>query len=118
MRLYRTVIRLTVLASFAGALFAADVEGILMDKMCSMKAAKEGQKAAVMHTRQCAMMPDCEKSGYGVFTTDNRFLAFDAAGNEQAANALKASQKKDDLKVKVSGDIDGDSIRVASLKLQ
>jgi len=118
MRPFRTVIRLTLLASVAGALFAAEVEGTLMDKMCSMKAAKEGQKAAAMHTRQCAMMPDCEKSGYGVFTTDNRFLAFDAAGSEQAVSALKASQKKDNLKVKVSGDIEGDSIRVASLKLQ
>ena len=118
MKPYRTVIRLTLLAGVAGALFAAEVEGTLMDRMCSMKAAKEGQKAAAMHTRQCAMMPDCEKSGYGVFTTDNRFLAFDAAGSEQAVSALKASQKKDNLKVKVSGDIEGDSIRVASLKLQ
>jgi hypothetical protein len=99
-------------------LFAAEVEGTLMDKMCSMKAAKEGQKAAAMHIRQCAMMPDCEKSGYGVFTTDNRFLAFDAAGNEQAANALKASQKKHNLKVRVSGEVDGDTIKVASLKLE
>src|SRR6516164_5092874 len=118
MKLHRGLTRLFLLTSLAGALSAAEVEGVLMDKMCSMKAAKEGQKAAAMHTRQCAMMPDCEKSGYGVFTTDNRFLAFDAAGSEQAVSALKASQKKDNLKVKVSGDIEGDSIRVASLKLQ
>ena len=114
----RNAIRLALLISLAGALSAAEVEGVLMDKMCSMKAAKEGQMAATMHTRECAMMPDCEMSGYGVFTTDNRFLAFDGAGNGQASAALKASQKKDNLKVKVSGQIDGDTIRVASLKLQ
>jgi len=45
MRPFRTVIRLSLLASVAGALFAAEAEGTLMDKMCSMKAAKEGQKA-------------------------------------------------------------------------
>ena len=118
MKLYRNVILLTLLVSLAGALSAAEVEGVLMDKMCSMKAAKDGQKAATMHTRQCAMMPDCEKSGYGVFTTDNKFLAFDSAGNGQASTALKASKKKDNLKVKVSGEIDGDTIKVASLKLR
>lgn len=64
------------------------------------------------------MMPDCEKSGYGVFTAENRYLVFDAAGNEQAIAALKASSKKGNLKVKVSGEVAGDIIKVASLKLQ
>jgi hypothetical protein len=118
MKLHRSVIRLILLTSLAGALSAAEVDGVLMDKMCSMKAAKEGQKGAAMHTRQCAMMPDCEKNGYGVFTADNKYLMFDTAGNEQALTALKASKRKDNLKVKVSGDIDGDTIKVASLKLQ
>jgi hypothetical protein len=122
MKLHRSVTRLILLASLAGALAgalaAAEVQGILMDKNCSMKAVKEGQQAAVMHTRECALMPESEKSGYGVFTADNRFLVFDAAGNKQASKALKASTKKDNLKVKVKGEIDGDTIKVATLKLQ
>ena len=64
------------------------------------------------------MMPDCEKSGYGVFTADNKYLVFDAAGNEQAATALKSSKKKDNLKVRVSGEVTGDAIKVASLTVQ
>ena len=40
------------------------------------------------------MMPDCEKSGYGVFTADNKYLVFDAAGNEQAAAAQRSIQKE------------------------
>ena len=72
MKLNRSAIRLILLTGLAGALSAAEVEGVLMDKMCSMKAAKDGQKAATMHTRQCAMMPDCEKGGYGVFTADQQ----------------------------------------------
>jgi hypothetical protein len=118
MKLHRGVTRLFLLTSLAGVLSAAEVEGVLMDKMCSMKAVKEGQKAATMHTRQCAMTTDCEKSGYGVFTADNKYLLFDAAGNEQATAALKSSKKKDNLKVKVSGEVTGDTIKVASLTLQ
>jgi len=89
-----------------------------MGKMCSMKAVKDGQKAATMHTRQCAMMPDCEKSGYGVFTADNKYLVFGSSGSEQAAAALKSSKKKDNMKVKVSGEVTGDTIKVANLTLQ
>ena len=118
MKMHRGLTRLFLLTGLAGVLSAAEVEGVLMDKMCSMKAVKEGQKAAAMHTRQCTLMPDCEKSGYGVFTADNRCLLFDAVGNEQAAAALKSFQKKDNLKVKVSGEVTGDTIKVASLTLQ
>ena len=94
------------------------LNGVLMDKMCSMKAAKEGQQAVAVHTRECALMPPCEKSGYGVVTTDNKFLAFDDAGNAKALAALKASKKKDNLRVQVTGDVQGDSIKVANLKLR
>src|SRR5262249_8323568 len=118
MKMQRGLTRLFLLTGLAGVSSAAEVEGVLMDKMCSMKAVKDGRKAATMHTRQCDMMPDCEKSGYGVFTADDKFLVFDAAGNEQAAAALKSSKRKDNLKVKVSGEVTGDTIRVANLTLQ
>ena len=63
-------------------------------------------------------MPPCQKSGYGVFTADNRSLTFDDAGNGKALAALQASRKKDNLKVKVTGDVQGDTIKVANLKLE
>jgi len=99
---------------------AADVEGILIDKMCSGKMAKMGdgaQQAAAEHTRDCARMPPCEGSGYGVFTASNEFITLDAAGNEKAVAALKATAKKDNLKVRVSGKRTGDKIEVSALKL-
>jgi hypothetical protein len=83
-----------------------------------MNAVKGEQKAVTMHTCQRAMMPECEKSGYCVFTAANKYLVFDATENEQAIEALKASKKKDNLKVRVSGEVAGDTIKVASLKLE
>jgi hypothetical protein len=76
-----------------------------------------GMLVAYAHMRQCALMPACQKSGYGVFTYDNKFLAFDGPGNQKALGALKASKKEDDLKVEVTGEIQGDSIKVVSLRL-
>ena len=102
------------------------VQGVLMDRECSAKAEvrvvpgarlEGGILVAYAHTRQCALMPSCQKSGYGVFTYDNKFLTFDAAGSQKALAALKASKKEDDLKVEVTGEIQGDTIKVASLKL-
>lgn len=106
-----------LLAVLAGIASAAQIEGVLMDRMCSAKAASGGQKAAAEHTAECAQMPGCQKSGYGVFTANDRFLTFDEAGNAKALEALKATKKKDNLKVQVTGDVQGDTIKVASVKL-
>ena len=116
--LFRSILCAGVLIGFSGLASAAQIKGILMDKMCSAKVASGGQKVATGHDRSCALMPACEKSGYGVVTSDNKFIAFDDAGNKKALAALKASKKKDDLAVTVSGDVTGDTVKVASLKLQ
>lgn len=113
-------------AGLAASAAPATVQGVLMDKQCSSKAETRvvpgggiegGLLVAYVHTRQCALMPACQKSGYGVFTYDNKFLSFDAAGSQKALAALKATKREDDLKVEVTGEIQGDTIKVASLKL-
>jgi len=104
----------------------AQVQGILIDQMCSSKAEvhivagprlEGGMIVAEAHLRQCALMPECQKSGYGVFTYENKFLKFDEAGSRKALVLLRASKKEDDLKVEVTGEIQGDVIKVSSLKL-
>ena len=83
------------------------VQGVRIDKECSSKAEvrvvpgarlEGGMLVAYAHMRQCALMTPCQKSGYGVFTFENKFLTFDVAGNQKALAALKASKKEDDLK--------------------
>jgi hypothetical protein len=73
---------------------------------------------AYTHTRQCVLKPVCQNSGYGVFTYDsNKFLAFNHAGNQKALALLNASGKEDDLRVEVTGKIEGDTMDVTSIKL-
>jgi len=78
---------------------------------CSKKVAAD----ADAQTRDCALM--CEKSGYGIVTADKKFLKFDPDGNAKVLAALKASDKEDHLRVNVSGDVPGDTIKVTSVKL-
>ena len=84
----------------------------VVDVNCSKKAAADPDS----HTRACALK--CEASGFGIVTKDNRFLKFDAQGNTSIADQLKASDKKDHLRVDVSGDVEGDTLKVTSVKLQ
>jgi hypothetical protein len=83
----------------------------LIDKNCSRKAAAN----ADAHTRDCALK--CASSGYGILTSDGKFLKFDNAGDQQSLNLLKATDKKDHLRVTVDGDEKDGTIAVKSVKL-
>jgi hypothetical protein len=83
----------------------------VVDANCSKKVANNPDA----HTRACALK--CAASGFGIFTKDKQFLKFDSAGNEKIEEALKASQKKDHLRVDVTGDQESDTLKVASIKL-
>jgi hypothetical protein len=83
----------------------------LMDVNCSRKAAANPDA----HTRDCALQ--CSGSGFGIVTEDQHFLKFDAAGNAKIVEALKASSKKDHLRVNVNGDVQGDTLKVTSITL-
>jgi hypothetical protein len=83
----------------------------VVDVNCSKKVAADPDA----HTRACALK--CAGSGFGIVTSDKQFLKLDAAGNEQITEALKASDKKDHLRVDVSGDLQGDTLKVTSVKL-
>jgi len=95
--------------TFSALALAGTWSGHLMDSMC------KGKDPAT-HTKQCAI--GCAKSGFGVVTADGKFVKFDSAGNEKALAALKASDKTQDLKVQVSGTLDGDTLKVESIQLQ
>ena len=83
----------------------------VVDVNCSKKVAADPDS----HTRACALK--CEKSGYGIVTHDKQFVKFDADGNAKIVEALKASDKKDHLRVDVTGDLQGDTLKVTSIKL-
>ncbi len=106
----------TLLVAMSMPLAAETVEGYLIDKMCSAKVAEEGVDAAKMHTKDCALMPDCKGSGYGVVTADGKFLKFDKDGDRMAARMLGFTSKKDNMKATINGEVKGDSIAVVAVQ--
>jgi hypothetical protein len=85
----------------------------IVDVACSKKAAADA--TADGHTRKCAL--GCKESGFGILTADKKFLKFDAEGNAKILEALKGSAKADHLRVNVTGEVKGGTIKVATVTL-
>lgn len=97
--------------AFGAVALAGEWQGHLMDAMC---AAKMKDKAAG-HKAKCAL--NCAKSGFGLVTADGKYIKFDEAGNAKAQEALKSTSKEQDLTVKVTGTLNGETIQVESLRI-
>ena len=110
-RLSSLLVLLGLFAMPAFALAASFHNAPVVDVQCSKKAAANPDA----HTRDCALQ--CAASGFGILTKDQKFLKFDAAGNAKIVEALKASTKKDHLRVNVSGEVEGDTLKVTSIQL-
>jgi hypothetical protein len=99
-------------------LAAEKVEGYLVDKMCSAKVLKGGEDAAKAHTKDCALMPNCKSSGFGVVTADGKFIKFDKQGDGMAVDMLGwESTNKENIQATVNGKVEGDTIAVIALQL-
>src|SRR5271155_307600 len=90
----------------ASGAFAETWSGTIVDVMCK-------GKDLAGHTTKCAV--SCAKSGYGLVLADGKFVKFDEGGNAKALAALKSTGKEKDLKAKVSGSVDGDTVVVSSI---
>jgi hypothetical protein len=91
------------------AMFAESWTGTIVDTSCKTK-------DLANHTKQCVL--GCAKSGLGIVLSDGKFVKFDEAGNTKAVAALKASAKEKDLKAKVTGKLDGETIKVEAVEIQ
>jgi hypothetical protein len=110
---------LVLLAAMAISAFATEtkVQGYLVDIAC---ADEEGQKAGfgAKHTKECLLMPECIKSGYGLLTDDKKVYKFDKAGNAQAKKFIDSLKKEKDIKVGVTGTVTGETMTVTKIELQ
>jgi hypothetical protein len=102
-------VRLCSIFLLAVAIASAETfSGTVVDVMCK-------NKDLAGHTRSCAL--DCAKSGFGVVQADGKFLKFDESGNARTLSLLKKSAKEKDLKIKVTGTLEGEVIKVQAVEL-
>ena len=93
------------------------LKGHLMDIACSSHHATEAGYAE-KHDKTCLLQNACVKSGYSLVTADKKVLTFDAKGNQLALDFIKKTDRDKDWTVTVNGTVSGETIAVASLRLQ
>ena len=101
-----SLIALLFVVSFAYAHEKVKLTGYVVDVMCAADHTKDkpedATKFAAEHSKECGLMEECIKSGYGIFA-DGKWYPFDAKGNERAKALFQKTQKKDHVKVTVEG---------------
>jgi len=96
----------------AASAFAEEWKNVpLIDKMCLNKVKADPDS----HPASCLRM--CAESGYGILTSDGKWIPLDAAGNDMALKALKATDKKDHIRVNVTGELSANTIKVTALTI-
>ena len=80
--------------------------GYVVDVVCAADHTKatpeDATKFAAGHTKECGLMEECVKGGYGIFA-DGKWYPFDAQGNTLAKAIFEKTAKKDQIKVTVEG---------------
>jgi len=109
---------LLIITSVVWAHEKVKLSGYVVDVVCAAghtkDSAAEATKFASEHTKECGLMDDCVKSGYGIFA-DGKWLPFDAKGNELAKALFEKTGKKDHIRATVEGMKHGEKILVEKL---
>jgi hypothetical protein len=109
------VLLLAGVAVAANTAKGVKLTGYLIDNACSARANTEGGAEKVKnHTVKCALMPNCEKSGYALYA-DGKLYKLDESGNKKAVEIFKSTKAERGLQVTVEGDVEGESLKVKSI---
>jgi len=113
----RKILALTVVALMASVLLGQQktvtITGNLIDNACA-ESAKDLDTRAKNHPTSCALMEQCQSSGYAVYA-DHKLYKLDDKGNDSAAGLLKNTKTTKGVRVAVEGTVDGDTIHVTKL---
>jgi hypothetical protein len=104
-----------LLAALASASPAAQMQGVIADWNCVKTMVKNGRAKTLKQNQNCSMMKSYSREGYGLITDDKHYYKLDDAGRNWALKLLKDTTDKDNLRVIVDGDVQGDTIHVTNM---
>jgi hypothetical protein len=90
------------------------IHGTIIDNACAT-ANKDTLPAFLKsHTKDCALMPGCEASGYSIYTKDGKLHPFLYKDTKTIADFLKV--KSNTLHAVVTAEMVGDSLKLETIK--
>ena len=89
-----------------------DMTGVLIDNACGSKDSMKTEEDAAKHPMSCAKKEACAASGYQLVVGDKHYK-LDDNGNDQAKKYLENANS---TKVTINGTMEGETIKVSSIK--
>jgi hypothetical protein len=65
----------------------------------------------------CSLAKDFRRAAYGLITDSKKFYKIDPQSNDRIVRLLSDSPNKDNLKVVISGDVQGDTLKINTVSL-
>lgn len=101
----------------AGAGYAAQLQGVVADWNCTQDMVRNGRAKVLKQNRSCSLAKDWRRAGYGLITDDKKFYKIDPQSNDRVIQILNDSPDKDNLKVVISGDLDGNTLKINTISI-
>jgi hypothetical protein len=111
------IVKLSLIFALTGLVNAAELQGVLADWRCTEKMVKDGREKTLKDDASCSLAKNPGRSEYGLITSEKKFYRFDKPGNDQARELLGNSHDKDNLRIVVRGDLEGNTVKVHSMSI-
>ena len=99
----------------AGVVNADELQGVVVDWNCVKPMVKDGRENTLRNNHNCSLMKKYGRGAYGLITSDQKYYRLDDPGNAKIKQLLKDTPDKDNLKVVVDGEIQGDTVKVVTI---
>ncbi len=113
----RILLLLALVAGTAFAAKAAEVQGVIADWNCTERMVRDGREKVLRQDRSCSLEKNANRGAYGLITDEKKFYKFDEEGNRQARELLNNSHDKNNLRVLARGELEGNTIKVATMSI-
>ena len=113
----KTLLTGCLLVGATAALHAGpgQMQGVIVDWRCAKSMAQNGREKVLHNQHNCSLVHNYSRQAYGLITSDNKYYRLDDPGNSKVMQMLKDTPDKDSLKVVVTGDIQGGTIKVQTI---
>jgi hypothetical protein len=109
--------RILFLLAFGALANAAEIQGVVADWSCVKSMVRDGREKTLRQNHSCSLMKSFKRDAYGLITDGKQFYRLDDPGNKHVLELLGNSPDKDNLKVLVRGDVQGNTVKVTDMSI-
>ena len=97
---------------------AETLEGYVVDLACLRKYPRSGLlERARVHTRECALMPHCVESGYGLVDDQDRVSVLDSEATTRIFDAIRESGQEQGIRLRVTRELEDGEMQTRSVEV-